>query len=97
MDGARFAKGSARKQSDKEPAVFFTPKKRGRDWCWFHMMILYAFTVAFGVGAIVALISPDTALSERIALAVIFSVIAVGLWRLGRHCSTIVAKMGDPQ
>ena len=75
--------------------MFFTPKKRGRDWYWFHMMFLYVLAFAFGAGSIGALASTDVAFSERIGIALIFSFVTVALWKMGRHCSTIVAKMRD--
>ena len=75
--------------------MLFTPKKRGRDWYWFNMVGLYGFSVAFGIGAIGVLLSPNN-ISDRIMTASLFSLAALTTWMLGRRCSTMVAQLsGD--
>jgi hypothetical protein len=98
---ARFAKcqgkTSTKTLATKEPAMFFTPKKRGRDWYWFHMMILYGFAFVSGAAAIGVLLSSDDDLAGGIIGALMFSVATLITWKLGRHCSKMVAQMGNPR
>lgn len=75
--------------------MLFTPKKRGRDWYWFNMLFLYMFSLLFGVGAIAGLLSSQVPLFERVVLALMFSLVALISWKLGRYCSTMVAKTGE--
>jgi hypothetical protein len=73
--------------------MFFTPKKRGRDWYWFNMMFSYMFSLLSGVAAIGVLLSADDHLSRKVVGALMFFLAMLVTWKLGRHCSTMVAKM----
>ena len=75
--------------------MLFTPKQRGRDWYWFNKMWLYMFSFLSGVAAIVGLLSFEVAFSERLLGAAMFTLAALICWKLGRYCSTTVAKMGE--
>jgi len=74
--------------------MLFTPKKYGRDWYWFNMVVLYGFSLMGGVAAIGAMLSFDIPLTERIVTAMGFCLAALITWALGRRCSTMVARLG---
>jgi hypothetical protein len=74
--------------------MLFTPKKYGRDWYWFNMVVLYGFSLIGGVAAIGAMLSLGIPLTERMVTALVFCLAALIAWALGRRCSATVAQMG---
>lgn len=74
--------------------MFFKPRKnRSRDWYWFHMAFLYAFSLISGVATVGFLIESPDDLSGRIGGTLMFLAAALICWKLGQACSKKVAEM----
>ena len=74
--------------------MLFTPKKRSRDYYRTGMATLYVFSIIFGIGAISAVILPSAYVDEdRIQTVVIFVVIALASFAVGKAFSNIAAAM----
>ena len=75
--------------------MLFTSKKRGPDWYFSCMVLLYAFSLLSCAGVIEIILFSDLVLAERVSTGLFFCLIAPITWILGRRCSAKLTQLNE--
>lgn len=75
--------------------MLFTPKRRSRCWYKSGMITLYSFHILFGISTIyVAIVPSNRENHDKVISTLVFLVLTVSAWLVGKAFSNIVYKPG---
>lgn len=73
--------------------MLFTPKKRGPEWHWFTMVLLYGFSLLSCAAVIGVMLFSDLVFLERVGTALILGLTGLIAWVIARGCSKKLAHL----